>query len=134
MPNVRANNHSADGGQLVGVYTVEVTAMCVISQFTDSFGEKLAVDYPALFMIYSLPRFANCTLFISRASGRVGRDVPGDWVRTVGNPRRIIADRGCPGSPGKYWADLSHVFGRQIIRAPEFRRIRTGLRRAQLDP
>ena len=101
-------------------YNGEIIAMGIISPFADCFGERIAKDYPALFMIDSLSRFINCSWLIARASEHAGRIFMDDCVRPLGKPRRIISDKGGPTLAGKIWTDVSHTFGRQMIRAPAF--------------
>ena len=78
-------------------------------------------------MIDSLSRFANCTLLINKASGHAAQIFLDDWVRTLGKPRRIITDRGGPTLQGEAWANLSHIFGWQMIRAPKFHPNQNGM-------
>ena len=80
-----------------------------------------------MFTIDSLTRFVNCSLLIARASIRGDQVFMGDWVRTIGKPRRIIADRGRPTLSGATWADLSRTFGWKTIRAPQFAPHQNGL-------
>ena len=80
----------------LGKYNGEIVALGIISPFTDCSEEKIAAGYPDLFAIGGLSRFINCTLLINRASIRAGQAFLNDWVRTVGKPRRIITDKGCP--------------------------------------
>ena len=41
-----------------------------------------------------------------------------DWARALGKQRRIPTDRGGAGLSGEFRSEMSHVFGRQMIRAP----------------
>ena len=101
-------------------YNGGIAALDIVFPFTDCFEGKIARDYPALFMIDSLPRSINCSMLIARASIRAGQVFMGDWVRAIGKPRRIITDRGGPTLPGEAWAYLSRKFGWQMIHAPQF--------------
>ena len=111
----------------LGKYNGEIIALDIIYPFKDCFNEKIAKEYPALFMIDSLSRFINCTLLINRASIHATQIFLNDWVGTIGKPRRIITDQGGPTLAGDAWAELSDVYGRQMIHAPKYAPYQNGI-------
>ena len=64
---------------------------------------------------------------MNRASGHAAQIFINDWVRTLGKPRRIITDRGGPTLQGEAWADLSDIYGWEMIHAPKFAPHQNGL-------
>ena len=80
-----------------------------------------------LFTIGSISRFINCALLAGRSAEHVGQAIVNDWVRTIGKPRRIIADAGGPILTGNVWRELSHVYCRQMIQSPQSTPQRIGL-------
>ena len=101
-------------------YNGEIIALDIIFPFTNCFDGRISKEHPALFMIDSLSRFVNCTLLVNRASGYAAQVFINDWVRTLGKPRRIITDRGGPTLQGDAWAELSDIYGWEMIHAPRF--------------
>ena len=108
-------------------YNGEIVAIDIIFPFKDCCEEKLHKQFPALFMIDSLSRFINCSMLIGRTAEHVGSVFVNDWVRTIGKPRRIITDAGGPSLTGNFWRELSHVYGWQMIQAPQFTPQQNGL-------
>ena len=95
--------------------------------FDDCLVGEVAKDSPALFAIDSLSRFVNCSLLVGRAAEHVGQTFANDWVRTIGKPRRIITDSGGPSLAGNFWRELGHLYGWQMIQAPQFTPHQNGL-------
>ena len=85
----------------MGKYNGDAIALDIICPFADCFEERIAEEFPSLFTIGSLSRFINCSLLIARASARAGQLFLEEWVRNLGKPRRIIADKGGTALSGK---------------------------------
>ena len=118
----------------LGKYNGEIAALDIIFPFADCMAEKVSKDFAALFMIDSLSRFINCTsrfinctLLIALDAEHVGQTFLIDWVRTIGKPRRIITDAGGPNLTGDFRMELSHMYGWQMIQAPQFTPQQNGL-------
>ena len=115
-------------------YDGETVDIDIIFPLADCFEEQVANGRHAMFAIDSLSRFVNCSILTNRSSIPAGKVFTNDWVRTIDKPRRIIADRGGPTFPGAAWADMSHAFGRKMIRAPQFPPRQNGLAERSARP
>ena len=107
-------------------YNGEIVALGIIFPFDDCLAEKVSGDSPALFTIGSLSRFINCSWPVARSAVHVGQTFLSDRARTVGNLMGLIADDGGPSSTGG-GPELSHLYGWQMIQAPQFTAQQNGL-------
>ena len=112
----------------------EAVALEVTPPFGRRFGEHIPKEYPELFTIDSLSMFINFFLFVARSADRAGGTFVNDWARTIGKPRRIIADSVGPSLTWDFRRELSRAYGRQMIHAPQFTHQQNGLAERVVRP
>lgn len=78
-------------------------------------------------MASCLSRYCVCSVLPDLLAGTVTSTVMDDWVRQIGNPKRIVLDFGTRGPYGHAWKNLPHVYGIPLIAAPRREPRRNGL-------
>ena len=107
----------------VAKYNGELVAFDIISPIADSFDVKSAKEYPSSFTIYILSGFAIGSLLITSHSIRAWQVFTDDLVRSIGTPRRVIADLG---GTTLYGEECGGGIGSRIRMADDLRRAKMG--------
>ena len=105
-------------------FSGDVVATDVIRPFVDHGPEGLSTQWKAigeisaLLVVDSLTRFVSFRILKNANSEATSQVFANDWAKRFGKQKRIILDRGGTGLVGWEWGTLSHIVGRQYIRAP----------------